>query len=47
MKRYACVALLLLTGVSIAGCEPRSRYHRGYGDGYGYRDRHDDRRRAP
>ena len=42
MKRYACAALLLLTGVSIAGCEPRSRYHRGYGDGYGHRDDRDD-----
>jgi hypothetical protein len=38
MNRYAFVALLLLTGMSIAGCEARSRYHRGHGDGYGDRD---------
>jgi hypothetical protein len=45
MKRYAFTALLLLTGLSVAGCEPRSGYHRGYGHGYGY-DRDDDRDEA-
>src|SRR6185369_13250964 len=41
MHRYACAALLVLTGIAIAGCEPR--YHRGYGDGYGHHGRYDDR----
>jgi hypothetical protein len=36
MKKYAFTALLLLTGIAVAGCEPR--YHDGYGRRHGYYD---------